>query len=227
MSHAAHLGIDLHEYDARIRTFIPDYEEMLDQAAAAVARLGRRRPRILDLGTGTGALAGRCVKASPGARVVGIDADAGMLRLATRRMGKAFTAIVGDFAGTPFPPCHVVTASFALHHVFDHDVKADIYRRARAALTSGGVLVSADCMPPTTKALRVAGHAAWRDHLAKKYGRARADGYLRAWAKEDHYVPLAEEMRLLGKAGFVVEVIWRRGNFCVVAALAPRKAARG
>ena len=82
--------------------------------------------------------------------------------------------------------------------------------------------------------MRTAGHAAWRDHLAKKYGTARADGYLRTWAKEDRYFPLAEETRLLQDAGFLVEVIWRRGNFGVLAGLKPRptaavvgKAARG
>ena len=33
MGVASHLGIQLTEYDRRIRTFIPDYEEMLDAAA--------------------------------------------------------------------------------------------------------------------------------------------------------------------------------------------------
>ena len=37
MSVATHLGIDLGEYDARIRTFIPHYEEMLDVAAGSLA----------------------------------------------------------------------------------------------------------------------------------------------------------------------------------------------
>ena len=106
MGHAAHLGIKLHEYDSRIRTFIPDYEEMLDQAAETVARLGRRKPRIVDLGTGSGALAARCLAAVPGARVTGIDADAGMLGLATRRMGNGADAggrrfRAGAAAGVP------------------------------------------------------------------------------------------------------------------------------
>ena len=222
MGHAAHLGIRLHEYDARIRTFIPDYEEMLDQAAATVARLGRNRPRIVDLGTGTGALAARCARASPGARVTGIDADAGMLGVAMRRLGTLLTPLVGDFVRTPLPTCDVVTAAFALHHVFSLDEKGALYQRAYDALRPGGLLVSADCVPPSSRALRVAGHAAWRDHLAKKYGKARAAGYLRTWAKEDRYVPLAEETRLLQAAGFAVEVIWRRGNFGVVAALKPK-----
>ena len=36
MGVASHLGIKLTEYDSRIRTFIPHYEEMLGVAAAAI-----------------------------------------------------------------------------------------------------------------------------------------------------------------------------------------------
>ena len=80
MSVAAHLGIRLSEYDARIRTFIPDYDRMLDVAAAAIPRNTRT---IVDLGIGTGALASRCLRRAPGARVVGVDADADILALAS------------------------------------------------------------------------------------------------------------------------------------------------
>ena len=46
MGVASHLGIQLDEYDARIRTFIPRYERMLDVAADAVAGLkGRAHSR--------------------------------------------------------------------------------------------------------------------------------------------------------------------------------------
>ena len=71
MSVASHLGIRLDEYDARIRTFIPDYETMLDAAAAVVPPDART---IVDLGIGTGAFAARCVRRATRARVVGIDA---------------------------------------------------------------------------------------------------------------------------------------------------------
>jgi hypothetical protein len=59
MSVANHLGIDLSEYDARIRTFIPNYEEMLDVVASVIDPMSSM---ILDLGIGTGALSERCVR---------------------------------------------------------------------------------------------------------------------------------------------------------------------
>ena len=86
MSVSTHLRIRLSEYDRRIRTFIPGYEDMLDVAASVLAPLARRRPRVLDLGIGTGALARRCVETVPGARLSGIDADEEMLEVADRRL---------------------------------------------------------------------------------------------------------------------------------------------
>ena len=60
MGAASHLGIDLRDYDARIRTFIPGYEHLLGIASAVLAAtVQARSPLVVDLGTGTGALAER------------------------------------------------------------------------------------------------------------------------------------------------------------------------
>ena len=40
MGAASHLGIELRDYDTRIRSFIPGYEEMLDGASAVLRGLG-------------------------------------------------------------------------------------------------------------------------------------------------------------------------------------------
>jgi hypothetical protein len=69
--------------------------------------------------------------------------------------------------------------------------------------------------------MRAADRAEWVHHLQKTYTAAQARGYLRAWAKEDFYVELTEEIRLLTRAGFVVDVIGRRGSFAVIAAISP------
>ena len=218
MGHAAHLGIKLADYDRAIRTFIPRYTDMLDAAAAALAVHVGRAPTVVDLGTGSGALAARVLRAVPSARVIGVDEDEGMLGLAQTRLRGRLTPLVGNFLSTPVPRCHAITASFALHHVRVRRRKAALYARCFRALRPGGVLVNADCCLASNARMQAHDRAAWRDHLAATYGRSRAEGYLRAWAKEDFYFTLDDETAMLKAAGFGVDVPWRHDSFAVVVA---------
>jgi SAM-dependent methyltransferase len=227
MGAAGHLGIQLRDYDARIRTFIPRYEEMLDVAAAALKALDGRAPLVLDLGVGSGALAARCVAAAAGARIVGVDSDEDMLALARKRLGGRLTAVSGDFLSTPLPQCDVVTASFALHHVPTRRRKAVMYARCFAALRPGGLLVNADCCLASNPRLQALDRAAWRAHLQRRYSRTRAERFLRAWAQEDVYFRFEDEINLLQAAGFTVDVPWRRDGFAVIVGAKPEVRRRG
>src|SRR6476469_8170386 len=103
-----------------------------------------RTRRIVDLGIGTGALSAQCLRHAPEARIVGIDADPEILRLASERLGDRLTAVTGSFLRTPLPRSDVIAASFALHHVRTQAAKAALYRRARAALAARGRLLIVD-----------------------------------------------------------------------------------
>jgi ubiquinone/menaquinone biosynthesis C-methylase UbiE len=213
-----HLGIRIADYDRSIRAFIPDYEEMLDAAAAVVAALTRRSPDVVDLGTGSGALAARVMRACRDARVVGIDADAGMLAVAQRRLKGRLRSMPGDFLELPLPRCDAITASFSLHHVQTSKSKATLYARCFDSLESKGVFVNADCCLSSNPTLQARDRAAWHRHLTRTYGRTGAERHLRAWAKEDFYLSLEAERELLSRAGFQVDVVWRHNSFAVIAA---------
>ncbi|MBI3402161.1 MAG: class I SAM-dependent methyltransferase [Acidobacteria bacterium] len=215
MSVASHLGIRLADYDRQIRTLIPNYVDMLASAAAAVDPAART---IVDLGVGTGALSAQCLARARGANVVGIDADADILKLAARRLGPRGVFVCGSFLRTPLPRADAIVASFALHHVRTRGAKRRLYRRVRAALRRGGALVSADCHPARDAALAAAQRDAWIAHLRASYSATQAAAFLRAWAREDVYVPLDEEIALLRTCGFRVEIVWRRDAFAVIGA---------
>jgi tRNA (cmo5U34)-methyltransferase len=216
MGAASHLGIQLREYDSRIQTFIPRYEEMLDAAAAALRALPRRRPLVVDLGIGSGALSARSLAVRPGARIIGIDNDDGMLRLADERLGRRLTTRRGDFLTAALPRCDAVTASFALHHVATRASKARLYARCFRALRPGGLFVNADCCLASNRRMQALDRGAWLGHLRRRYGGARGAAYLREWAKEDVYFRLEDEIELFRSAGFSVDVPWRRQSFAVV-----------
>jgi SAM-dependent methyltransferase len=137
MGVATHLGIKLGEYDTRIRTFIPDYEEML-QAPAGVVPANART--IVDLGIGTGALSARCLRNARRARILGIDADARMLDAAVRRLHGRAELMCGNFIRADLPTCGAVVASFALHHVRTRAAKEKLYGRIRKVLRPGIVV---------------------------------------------------------------------------------------
>ena len=215
MSVASHLGINLSEYDSRIRTFIPHYEEMLDVGATAIPAAART---IVDLGIGTGALASRCLMHAPRARVVGIDMDSAILALAQRRLGDRVSLTTGSFLRAPLPACESVVASFSLHHIRTRAAKASLYKRIHAALRPGGLFVSVDCQPATDAVVRRAQFAEWLAHLRRAYTPAQAKATLASWSHEDVYVPLDAELALMRSAGFRVELLWRRGAFAVIRA---------
>jgi tRNA (cmo5U34)-methyltransferase len=216
---AAHLGIRLSEYDERIRTFIPRYEEML---AAAAAWVDPRARHILDLGIGTGALAARSLARAPRATVTGIDEDGEILELAAGRLAGRATLVRGSFLRSAFPPSDAVVSSFALHHVRTRGAKLRLYRRLRRALRPGGVFVSADCHPASDSAMAAAQMHAWRAHVRHRYRPARTSALFRSWGREDVYTPLGAELTLLERAGFSAEVTWRRDAFAVLVAARAR-----
>lgn len=220
MGAGSHLGIDLSEYDARIRTFIPDYEIMHDIVADALrATIRRRAPTFVELGIGTGALAARCLETCPSARIVGVDEDAAMLAAASTRLGGGLKkALQGNFESIDLPRCDAVVACLALHHVPADVRRVRLFRRLHQVLRPGGVLVSADCYPAAHPRLAAADRAAWIAHLEESYTPQQVGGFFRRWAREDHYVPLLDEIATLRRAGFTADVPMRRHGFAVIVA---------
>ena len=88
----------------------------------------------------------------------------------------------------------------------------------RRALRRGGRAVIVDCLPASDVQTRTRQFDDWLAHLLRRYSRREARALLRAWAREDAYVPLADESVLMRTAGFRVEVLWRQGAFAVIAA---------
>jgi SAM-dependent methyltransferase len=215
----AHLGIKFGEYDATIASLIPHYKPLIEAAADAVDVNARTAPAVVDLGTGSGALAAEIVKVRPKARLIGIDADASMLAIARRRLKGRIDTVHDNFELAAIPACDVVSASFSLHHIAAGGRKSALYKRCFSSLRDGGMFVSADCFLASSSKLQRRHRQAWIDHLQKKYTKKKSEQFLRTWAKEDVYFSLDRELELLKDAGFATEVCWRQDCFAVVVGL--------
>ncbi|HSK02117.1 MAG TPA: class I SAM-dependent methyltransferase [Kofleriaceae bacterium] len=211
-----HLGLAARDYDAAIRRYIPEYEQMI----ATVVRLVRGD--IIDLGTGTGALAAAILAGNPTARVKLVDIDPAMLEAARTRVapfgGRA--EVVHASFDAALPPCDAVVASLALHHVPELDRKRALFARIRQALRPGGGLVIADAVVHEQGRERALAYETWAAWMAaQRIERAEAEALFAKWADEDRYYPLETELRLLAEAGFArPDCFWKYGPMAVYGA---------
>ena len=142
-----HFEEEWRNYDDQIRRAIPFYDEALQLLVAVLARTAGTPRQILDLGVGTGNLAGLLLRAFPEARLVGIDIVPEFLEIAQRRLfafRDRVELIDADIASYEFPnDLDVVVTAFVLHHTEDA-TKRRIYERIHAALRIGGCMANAD-----------------------------------------------------------------------------------
>ena len=120
MSVATHLAVSPAKYDARIRSLIPLYDELIAEVARALGHAVRPVRIVVDLGIGTGALARACLKRASGVRVWGIDADPDMMVIARTRLGRLSRRVMmttGSFLSEALLPCDAIVASYSLHHI--------------------------------------------------------------------------------------------------------------
>ncbi len=218
MGVGTHLRIQIDEYDARIITFVPAYEELLSAAAEALRLLSGQSLKIVDLGIGTGALAARCLTVHHDAHILGIDNDPAMLDVARARLANHHNLdlVCGNLLSVSIPPCDAIVASIALHHIKTPEEKNAYYQKCYSALKPGGILVSADCFPARDARLAEAHRKSWLHHLEQTYSPPEAEAHLASWAEEDRYFPLEDEVEWLRNAGFSPEVVWRVAGFAVL-----------
>jgi len=93
--------------DARALVPRPETEMLVERALALLA--GVARPRVLDVGTGTGAIALALADEHPGAHLVAVDASAGALALAAENvtrssLGARVRLERVDVLAEPLPP---------------------------------------------------------------------------------------------------------------------------
>ena len=212
MSHVVrkHLRLESDAYDAAIRTFIPGYEEALTRAANEIA--GVRPTLVLDLGTGTGALAEALLAHDRVGAVEALDIDPEMLaqaRLRLTRFGTRARVRRGSFEA-PLPPCDAVATSLALHHVPTMARKRRLYARIYRALRPGGVFVNADVAISAHPVAREETYRRWVTHLGScGIDEQRAYAHFDAWATEDTYFPVDDELAAMRDATFQAECLWQ------------------
>jgi len=226
-------------YDALRRQLIPCFDDFYGALVDRLPFARRAAPRILDLGAGTGLLAGLILERWPRARLTLVDLSGEMLGKARARFAGRASRVeirVADYLADPLGgPYDAVVSALSIHHLPDPGKRA-IFRRAFAALRPGGWFVDADNVLAPTPALAAADRALW---IARVRESGIAETELAAALRRtrlDVLAPLPDQLGWLRRAGFdEVDCTYRWLHFAVFggrrppvrpAAGAPRRPSR-
>lgn len=207
------------EYDRARRKLVPCFDDFY-RAAIDLIPFGRDRAiRVLDLGCGTGLLAGFVAEAFRSARLTLVDLAPEMLTMARERMAPAdrrVRFVVSDYAREPIAGTFdAIVSALSIHHL-SHPDKRALFERVYAALEPGGVFVNAEqVMGPTAEAER-RNRAQWiRQVRERGVGGTDLAAALERM-KHDKPISLDTQMEWLEAAGFRdVDCVYKNGMFAV------------
>lgn len=210
-------------YEAPRRRLIPPFEAFYGTAVGALSLAGAPLRRVLDLGAGTGMLAGFVRAAHPEVELTLLDGAAAMLAEARGSLGDdGVSYVVGDLAG-PLPegPWDAVVSALAVHHLDDAS-KRDLFERVARALRPGGVFVDAEQVAGPTPAF-TALYEAWHEAGARARGSDDAEwaGAVERMAY-DRCASVEDQLAWLRAAGFAeADCLFKDHRFAVLVALTP------
>ncbi len=207
------------EYDRVIRTFIPNYDGMLQEILNWLRTVVPENGKVIDLGGGTGSLANALAESFPTMQIEIWDTDRAMLAVAEQRL-KQFSKrvrLVEKSFDQPLPECDAVMATLALHHVKGLKKKTEIYRNIFKALRSPGIFLNGDCTMSQQKHIREAESLYWTQFMTSQgMTHDEVQRHFAEWAEEDKYFSIFEELGALREAGFSQpECFWKHGPMAV------------
>ena len=176
-----------------VRAEVPAYDEFQDAVEEATTPIAARW--ILELGVGTGETALRVLRRHPAARLVGLDASAEMVDVASQVLPTADLRVGHLEDPLPQGKFHLVVSALAVHHLTSEG-KADLFKRVAGQLVVGGRFVLGDVIVPA------------RPEAAETPLEPEVDFPDR----------LQDQLDWLEEAGLSASVFWVQGDLAVVAA---------
>jgi tRNA (cmo5U34)-methyltransferase len=181
-------------YLSMMREAVPGYDRLQDETLAAT---GVGAKSVLELGTGTGETAWRVLDRHPDARLIGIDASPGMVKVARDSLPSDRVRVLVGRLEDPLPegPFDLVVSALAVHHLKGRG-KAGLFQRIASTLDPAGRFVFADVVEP----------------VAPSYVVTEID------PEVDHPSKLDEQLAWLEATRLFPEVTWAHRDLVVIVA---------
>ncbi|MDD1705692.1 MAG: class I SAM-dependent methyltransferase [Methanoregulaceae archaeon] len=207
------------EYDSQRKWLIPWFDDFYHAAVAAAAWTGMR-PRILDIGAGTGYLSSLLFNKYPDADLTLLDISEKMLDIARKRFyrNEQVRFLISDYRCGNLPGSYdLVCSALSIHHL-EHDDKQQIFRNIFMALNPGGVFVNAEQVAGETPDQHRRNMMYWEDFL--QHGSLSRDIVKSALQRSttlDRMEKLSVQLYWLRQTGFSrVDVLYKNRMLAVM-----------
>ena len=205
------------KYDELINRIVPWYNEQNEIIVKLIPFRKSYNLRVLDLGSGTGALSFSILKSFPKAHIVMLDLSKNMLaecRLNLFDYKNRITLRTKDFGTEDIGHNYdIVVSGFAIHHLMNNGKKR-LFSRIYRALNPKGCFIIREITLGETPELTEKYREMWGQYI--KLNRENDKVWLDKHLKEDFPSTVEDQMSWLRSAGFSdVGCYWKYLNFAI------------
>lgn len=213
----------LTDYDSCCSRVVPRNSQLQKVLAHSIPLASSGRPKMLDIGFGTGLTAMNVLGRFPGASILGIDFSSKMLAQAAKRMA-AFEGRVRllNQDVTKYEPndgFDVVYSAIAIHNL-SHKQKQELFAKICRCLNKGGCFVNADFISFGSAYMQASVNEFYEAFLKRNLSGKSLEHWLAHAKEQDMPATLKDQFSWLEQAGFSsVECVWLYRNLAVYVAL--------
>jgi tRNA (cmo5U34)-methyltransferase len=209
------------EYNANRRKFIPHFDEFYNSGIDFLD-CSNVKPRVLDLGAGTGLYSHFLLNRYPSAQVTLVDFSEKMLAQARDRFNAHnadITYLCADLSdpsklGLQTGSFDIIISALSIHH-FPDDVKRRVYMACGELLKPDGEFLNADEIFGETQALDERLCKLWHDFVRENTSEQEFTDFLDR-TSVDIRTTLSEQLLWMNYAGFDADCIFKYGVFSVM-----------
>ena len=206
------------EYDRQRTHVIPCLEDLY-QITSDLAVIDNTKPKILDLGAGTGLLTSYLHNKYPNGDFILLDLSEEMLNIARTRFENVpgFHYVVADYLKQEFEGhFDIVVSSLSIHHL-EHHHKRYLYEKIYQHLNPGGVFINADQVMGPNPANEKEYYRNWLNKIDMGALSESEKSIIFDRMKLDNPASLSDNFKWLEEIGFVdVDVYYKYYNFVVL-----------
>jgi tRNA (cmo5U34)-methyltransferase len=222
-------------YGMQIPKWFPDYAYVHKLFLEIIRPYISPDSMILDLGGGTGRIAGMLLDAFPSCRVVVQDISANMLsevHHTLKNLSGRFECMEGDFFDGAFllepHRFDCVVSVHAIHHGRHPDVYLRLYQKIFSGLKPGGCFVCLDTVAGDTLELDRQNYSDWAESLRSVYDSESIRQIVESTIREDSPLSLRKHLELLRECGFShTDVMWKKYIFGLYTGIKSTQSAAG